>query len=50
MVFWSLFSKVFDPPEAAGPNRASDSGRGGGSEAFGAAEGVVLDSEEVVIG
>ncbi|AXQ65622.1 MAG: hypothetical protein [Anelloviridae sp.] len=25
----SLFNKAPDPPEAAGPNRASDSGRGG---------------------
>ena len=46
----SLFSKAPDPPEAAGPNRASDSGRGGVRGVRRSAKRVAPDPEEVVPG
>ena len=46
----SLFSKAPDPPEAAGPNRASDSGRGGVRGVRRSAKRVAPDPEEVVSG
>ena len=46
----SLFSKAPDPPEAAGPNRASDSGRGGVRGVRRSAKRVAPDPEEVAPG
>lgn len=46
----SLFNKAPDPPEAAGPNRASDSGRGGVRGVRRSAKRVAPDPEEVATG
>ena len=43
----SLFNKAPDPPEAAGPNRASDSGRGGVRDVRRSAKRVAPDFEGV---